>query len=320
MRCLALAQAWQDAGGKAGFGIGESPAELLRRLSSEGCGTISITAEPGSANDAEQLVAHALQLEAAWLVVEGDHFKPEYLMRIRQSGFRVLLVDDFGSRSQFPAEMILNPNFGAGEEAYRSSGFRGDLLLGESYVLLRREFISVGDGHESGPGNRVLITLGGSDPTNFASTLLSALRDVRDFQFTLVAGPGYRYRDELEKFRAPNFKILFDADMPGLMREADMAIIVAGGTLWELLHLGCTVLSYTRNPLQASVIGTLASRNIICDMGDIGRFEDSALIAKLEELRKSPSVRETMAQAGRQLIDGKGAKRVIEKLTHFMGR
>ena len=90
-----------------------------------------------------------------------------------------------------------------------------------------------------------------------------------------------------------------------------------GGTLWELLYTGCVVLSYTRNPLQASVTKTLAKRNILADLGNVPGFQGPALIATLQELRASASKRKSMAEAGRRLIDGKGAQRVVQKFDQF---
>jgi UDP-2,4-diacetamido-2,4,6-trideoxy-beta-L-altropyranose hydrolase len=323
MRCLALAQAWQDTGGQASFVIAQSPDGLLRRLRGEGFAIELVRAVPGSSQDAELLVANARAMQACRVVVDGDQFSVEFMQQIRDAGTRTLLIDDFAARVAFPAEIVLNPNFGASETPYRGTGFRGEVLAGEKYVLLRREFKRASD-HRDGmarAGTRVLITLGGSDPTTAGPKMLAELAGARDFKFTFVAGAGCQYRRELEGFRSENIAILFEVDdMPALMRQSDMAVIVAGGTLWELLYGGCVVLSYTRNAVQESVISTLASRKIIANMGDIGNFKGSELIGRLRELRESSSARTSMAAAGRALIDGKGAERVVKKLILMMNR
>ena len=85
-----------------------------------------------------------------------------------------------------------------------------------------------------------------------------------------------------------------------VMRCLAAAQVWPGGTLWELLYTGCVVLSYTRNPLQASVTKTLAKRNILADLGKVPGFQGPALIATLQELRASASKRKSMAEAGRR--------------------
>src|SRR5205823_214493 len=51
MRCLALAQAWQDSGGTAIFALAESTPAILARLTAEGFEAIGIRASRGSSED-----------------------------------------------------------------------------------------------------------------------------------------------------------------------------------------------------------------------------------------------------------------------------
>jgi UDP-2,4-diacetamido-2,4,6-trideoxy-beta-L-altropyranose hydrolase len=322
MRCLAMAQAWKRAGGEAVFAIAESPEALINRLVGEGFNSISFPVVPASSDDFELLLAHVRRLEAKWVVIDGDHFDSEFLLRLNNFGVRTLLLDDFAARSSFPVDIVVNPNYGAKEEPYRLSGFRGELLLGESYVLTRSEFVSHAFENRTVRkfGNSILVTLGGSDPDNLSAKILDAIAELSDFKITLIAGAGYAHRTDLTALAGGNLQVLQDArDMPTLMRNADMAIIAGGGTLWELLHMGCAVLSYSRNSLQASVLGELADKGTLVDMGPLSRFSGPALVAKVRELANSDKIRKSIAVAGHQLIDGRGAQRVVEKLTAAHG-
>src|ERR1035438_4860894 len=86
MRCLALAQAWQDAGGRAVFAMAEIPEALLQRLTFEGFDTISLPTIPGSSEDAELSLSLARQVQANWLVIDGDRFARQFLLRLPSSG------------------------------------------------------------------------------------------------------------------------------------------------------------------------------------------------------------------------------------------
>jgi spore coat polysaccharide biosynthesis predicted glycosyltransferase SpsG len=108
--------------------------------------------------------------------------------------------------------------------------------------------------------------------------------------------------------------------MAELMMETDLAIIAAGGTLWELLTLGCTVLSYSRNTVQARVVHSLAAEGIVVDMGDAGGFDPVTLVSAVRGLAGSRSARERMAFLGREIADGLGALRVVEALQHYGAR
>ena len=59
MRCLALAQAWQDAGGRAIFVMAMESPDQKARLQSEGMEVVQLSAESGSADDGSQTAALA---------------------------------------------------------------------------------------------------------------------------------------------------------------------------------------------------------------------------------------------------------------------
>src|ERR1700674_102554 len=192
MRCLALAQAWQDAGGTASLAANELPDGLSPRLTAEGISVSRIHATPGSREDAAETVAQAHRLKADWVVIDGDRFGSDFLETVRTAGFRVLLIDDFADRESFPADLIVNPNLDDDGEPYRKRGATARLLMGPSYVLLRREFRKGAKKREiRQTGNRILVTLGGSDPENLTPKIADALARCSDLEVTAIAGAGY---------------------------------------------------------------------------------------------------------------------------------
>ena len=314
MRCLALAQAWQDAGGTVGFAAAELPNALLPSLTKEGVSLNEVRATPGGREDASETVAHAHRLGADWVVIDGDRFGSDYLETIRAAGFRVLLIDDFADRDSFPADLIVNPNFGEDGEAYRKRGAAARLLMGPSYVLLRREFREGVERREvRQTGNRILVTLGGSDPENLTPKIADALASCSDLEITLIAGPGYDRADELRKLNASNLRVIFNPpNVAQFMRDSDQAIIAAGGTLGELLSMGCAVLSYSRNIVQARVVRALSHRGVVVDMGETRHFDPTKLAASVKELVDSRLGRERMTKLGRMFVDGLGTTRVVK--------
>ncbi|MBZ5679412.1 MAG: UDP-2,4-diacetamido-2,4,6-trideoxy-beta-L-altropyranose hydrolase [Acidobacteriia bacterium] len=316
MRCLALAQAWQDSGGDAVFAIAELPPAIEDRLAGEGLSIVRMPKSVGASEDADATVNLARERSAAWVVIDGDRFDEAFLQRVKSGVARVLLIDDFAERESFPADLILNPNLDATEESYRKRGTLAPLLLGEPYVMLRREF-TAWRGQRSFPeeGRKILVTLGGSDPENLTPKIAEALGRLPSYEITVIAGPGYPYLRELERAGTPNVRVVFNAaNMRERMERADLAVIVGGGTLWELLYMSCVVLSYSRNPVQFRVVQELEKRGAVCNLGPIGDFDGSALATALDELGRSRRLREQMANIGRQVVDGEGATRVLQAL------
>lgn len=315
MRCLALAQAWQDRGGTARLVTCELPATLANRVSSEGVSLTTIAAFPGSTEDAIATIAQARQTGADWIVVDGERFRENFLQLVRDAGLHVLLVDDFADREAVAADLIVNPNLGVDSATYRNRAAGATVLAGPRYCLLRREFRAAPPKRSGAAGNRVLISLGGSDPDNLTPRIAAALAGRGDFQLMLVAGPGNPATDQLRRLNAANIRVLEDVkNMADLMSNADIAVVAAGGTLWELLSMGCTVLSYARNAVQRNVVQLLAEDGVIVDMCDTNSFDPAALESEVKRLSESRAARERMAELGRNLIDGAGAARVVDAM------
>ena len=316
MRCLALAQAWQDAGGTASLAVAELPSGLSPRVKAEGLSVRRVLAPSGGPEDVAETIVHAHRLSADWVVIDGDRFGCDFLEMVRVAGFRVLLIDDFANREFFPADLIVNPDLDDDGEPYRKRGANARLLMGPPYVLLRREFRQERRKKEiRQTGNRILITLGGSDPENLTPKIANALAHCSDLKVTVIAGAGYDKGNELRRMRASNLRVVFNPpNMAPFMKDCDQAIIVAGGTLWELLSMGCAVLSYSRNIMQAHVIRALSHSGVVVDMGETRHFDPARLVTSVKDLVASQPARERMRNLGRALVDGLGAARVVEAM------
>src|SRR5882762_4215812 len=84
MRCLALAQSWQKAGGDVIFAMAQSTPAIRERLQSERMKIIPLQAVAGSAEDLRQTSSEALSNNTEWLVVDGYHFGANYLSELQK--------------------------------------------------------------------------------------------------------------------------------------------------------------------------------------------------------------------------------------------
>jgi UDP-2,4-diacetamido-2,4,6-trideoxy-beta-L-altropyranose hydrolase len=318
MRCLALAQAWQDAGGAVVLAAEDLPSSTEKRLLGENVAVIRLRAEAGSERDATELAALGCARAVRWVVVDGEQFTADYLAIVKKHRLKVLWLDDFGTAPCNAADLILNQNPGATRESYDWCREDHRLLLGTDYVLLRREFRLV-RAREEKPGavQSLLLTFGGSDPDGLTEKVLQALgADPPGLAITAVVGGGNPRLAALRRLAASlNVNLVGDAlDMPGLMMKSDVAVIVAGGTLWELLYCGCAVLSYSRNSVQARVIAQLAKAGAAGNLGLVSDFDAGKLRAGIRRLAGSGPEREQMQSAGRRIVDGEGVLRVLRSL------
>jgi UDP-2,4-diacetamido-2,4,6-trideoxy-beta-L-altropyranose hydrolase len=322
MRCLALAQAWRDCGGRAVFAFAAAGEALVERLQSETMGIFRLFAEPGSVEDAAQTAALAAQIGASWVVLDGYHFHSIYQKAIKAAGIRLFVIDDFGSAERCCADLILNQNLRADEGWYPDREPYTRLLLGTSFVLLRREFLSWYGWYRRvpQPARRVLVTLGGSDSGDAIVQVARGLQRItlEDFETVVIVGAEDAHAGELRAI-AEGARVSISltknvVDTSPLMAWADVSVIAAGGTLWELLYMGSAVLSYARNPFQQMIVGELDRQKTVVDLGDLNRIDPELMAVEIEAVAKSEDRRTAMRSAGRQMVDGKGATRVVQAL------
>ena len=315
MRCLALAEAWQEAGGDVVFATCEIPDALERRLMAENFEAIRLGAEE-AARDVSALVNLADGRKPAWVALDGEQFKADYVDTLKDHGHRVLLLDDFGGSRTSRADLILNSNPGIRRDAYASCVEEAQLLLGTKYLLLRREFRALQAKAEAAErAQRLLISFGGSDPDGLTERVLDAVGDSLDLEVTAVVGSSNPRVNSLRQQARPGVTVLVDpSNLPELMVESDLAVIVSGGTLWETLYCGCAVLSYSRNSLQRKVIAELAKQGAVRDLGSVADFSDEALLATVRELAGSRTARDRMRAAGQSVVELGGAARVVQRM------
>lgn len=326
MRCLALAQAWQDAGGRAQFAVAQSTPAIQARLASEDCEVFSVTAEPGSTADANQTIALAGEHQANWIVVDGYQFDADYQRALKAAGCKILFVDDYGHATHYSADIVLNQNISAGAEMYASREAQTRLLLGPHYCLLRREFSGWREREREIPSRcrRVLVMMGGSDPENLTARAIEALTlaGVESLAVTVVIGGSNPHAEILQTRVAESglkMTVLQDVSNPAeLMAAADVAISAAGSTCWELCLLGLPALLIDVADNQTGVAAELERKGCAIHVGN--KTVPARKIAdELRRLLDSRELRQALALCSRELVDGNGAKRVVSVLRGVPG-
>jgi UDP-2,4-diacetamido-2,4,6-trideoxy-beta-L-altropyranose hydrolase len=322
MRCLALAQAWHDAGGRATFLTACRLPALNSRLTAEGAQVEPIVVEPGSDDDAEQTREAARRLGAGWVVLDGYQFTGAFQRRVRGGGVRLLALDDYGHADHYAADLVLNQNLQATDDLYQSREPYTGLLLGTPFALLRREFWKWCGWKREVPeaARKVLVTLGGSDPDGVTLTAIEALAQIRwpGLEAVVVVGGGNPRRGELEE-AAHRYEAMIRlqsnvTDMAGLMAWADVAVAAGGTTTWERALLGLPSLIVVLAENQKDLAEASERVGIGWNLGPHQGLSVSTLADALRRLLADASARAAMARRGPERVDGQGAARVVVRL------
>ena len=322
MRCLALAQAWQDSGGSVSFVmVMEAPA-LENRLTSEGMEVVRLSADPGSVDDAHQTAGLVQEAGSDWVVVDGYHFGADYQRVIKDHALRLLFIDDNEHADHYCADVVLNQNIYAQDGWYASREPHTQPLLGTRYALLRQEFLKWRGWNRETPkvAGKVLVTLGGGDVEGVTLKVIRALQRVKvaELQATVVVGGSSRRGKELQSaIRGLRFAVRLERDvksMPELIAWADLAVSAGGSTCWELAFMGLPACVLILAENQERNVSALGLRAQVVDLGRAADVSEERISGEIEGLMTDRRRRQGMSEQGRALVDGAGASRVVRAM------
>jgi len=321
MRCLALAEAWQDSGGKVYFVFATSSPTLEERLIKEGFIVNHIGSKPGTPEDAITTADIARNAGAGWIVVDGYHFGGDYQKEIKDCGFSLLVIDDFGHAEHYYADIILNQNIYANVSMYPKYEPYTQFLLGTKYVLLRKEFLQWAGYSRTIPkvARRVLVTLGGSDPDNVTGIIIESLKRIKveGLEIIVVAG-GLNSRSERLKLmvaECPNFTIRSNVEnMPELMAWADMAISAGGTTSWELAFMGVPFIVIILAENQNRIACSLNACRAACSLGKYTDITIDGVVEILLKFITSDEIRIQQNSVQKNLVGRTGPVNVVNAI------
>jgi UDP-2,4-diacetamido-2,4,6-trideoxy-beta-L-altropyranose hydrolase len=312
MRCLALAEAWRRAGGETLLFAAALPPFV--RTAAERYGLV-VRSFDSTAAAWTALVAWTRSVTDAWVVFDNYDLDHDAQRAIRAAGARLLVIDDFAADRRFHCDVLLNQNVGAESVGYRvDAGTR--CCFGPRFALVRSEFTSLARPRSlQAVASRLLVTFGGADVHNQAARIAAILAgSTPPLEATVVSGQTHAAANEASTDRGVRIWRHAPTDnMATLMAEADMAICAAGSTCWELACLGVPALTLIVADNQARVAEGLHGLGVVRNLGWFDAVSDADIAAAIELLRRD-AARVEMSRRGRELVDGRGADRVVNAM------
>lgn len=334
VRCLTLADELRDRGADVHFVTRKHPghfAELARERQfrvSELPGAVGPTPDPATWIGTSQEADAADTLHATdgahpldWTIVDHYALDATWHRAIRPATRRILAVDDLADRT-LAVDAVLDHNYDATHRDYRAVAPAARLLLGSRYCLLPRAIRTMRSTVQGPTRPRseatIVVSLGGSDPSNATTDVLTMLHDVLAsvHHVDVVIGrahPAIAAAAEGCQLLA-NATLHIQTDLMGsLLARADVAIGAGGTSTWERLHLGVPSIVLPLAANQVATIQALAEAGLVLTPGTNWRVSDR-LVTQLTRLLDDAGERALLAERGRDAIDGQGAERVADAL------
>jgi spore coat polysaccharide biosynthesis predicted glycosyltransferase SpsG len=184
-------------------------------------------------------------------------------------------------------------------------------LRGLEYVSLRPAFWSAPRREVAGRVRRVLVTTGAGDPVpGLGPKLAAAARDALPAAaVTLVRGP-------FAAGSPPAGVELLDApeSLRDALLEADVVVTAGGQTLLEAAALGTPAIAVVAVENQRAQTALLAARGAVLPL----ELPADGLSPLLQELDASPQRRRELAANAQAAVDGRGARRVAERIAALL--
>lgn len=163
--------------------------------------------------------------------------------------------------------------------------------------------------------DNILVTFGGTDPSNLTQKSIDALERIGyEGTATVVVGPGYGHRkpDLAEHGLRGNVRVDVD-NMAELMERADLAVTSGGRTVTELLTIGVPTVVCCQNTRELRHTHASGPFGVI-NLGLGQHVSPTALGRHVELLIEDPSLREDMRQRALKATRNRSNAKVVENI------
>lgn len=312
-RCLALAQSLRQIGAKVRFILNDDSA-VRKWVCLQGFEAVSVRAD----HDLEDTVDALHRGGLAALVTDFYDLNTDDWIALRKHVHLLVAIDDLSGK-HLPVDIVVNTTANAPTLKY-SALAHTRFLIGPAYSLLREEFAQEPASRMRDVVERVLITVGGSDPLRLTPRLVRWVLEAMDgVLLDVVVGPFFDSTQAIEgeKERCPLSICLHygEPDIRELMLQADIAVTGGGQTTYELAATSTPAVAICLAENQRGSLAALALPGVLILAGDAN---DPNIEAKLKHILRSlaldPDRRTKMRAVGRMLVDGLGARRVAQAI------
>jgi len=320
MRCLALAKTLRKHGAKVAFICRATEGNLNAWLKETHDFTVWAI-EPDE-DDAESTLAilEAQESKPDWLVVDHYGIDETWEKQVRPAVVEIAVIDDLANRKH-DCEVLIDQNYHPDLDRYHPlTPLHCAWLLGTGFALLRDEF-AVARKHALPRGftlRNILVSFGGSDPTNETEKVLKALSKIvadpaaPEFSATIILGMLNPHAKVLtEQYAHPRFTFLQAVDnMAELLSRADLVIGAGGTSSWERCCVGASAMVIGIAENQVALSQHLYDTGGIEYLGYHNAVDVDKIEAAVRVILKHTEKVHRMSLISWQLVDGRGTERI----------
>lgn len=304
-----------------GFPVAELPPVACNQDSCRAVGQDALT--DVSSRDASQTISalRTLGIRPDWIVVDHYALGRPWEEEVRVAGRLVMAIDDLADR-EHDCDLLLDQNLAhPGHAEYaRLVPETATRLIGPKYALVRRDFRLARErslARRDGYINRVLVSMGGSDPQDDTSRAIHGLHLLgrSGLAVDVVIGSGNPNRGAVSALCAQIQGMELHVQttrMADLMSGADLAVAASGSTTWERCVVGLPAITVIQSADQVAIAKAMEQAGADALLGCSRDLTDNDYRVAIADLAPESIRHRSAICAG--LCDGWGADRVAEQL------
>ncbi len=325
IRCLTLADELTQNGGKVEFICREEPGHMINHIEEQGYQVYRLPSGIDLETDVKlskgYLEKHSRPID--WLVVDHYELDTRWESYMHSSVRKIMVIDDMANRPH-DCDLLLDQNYNETPNRYqRLVPNTCTQLLGPKYALLRPQFSKAREKlrNRTGEVKRILVFMGGADPTNQTCKVLRAIKKLNSpvIAVDTVIGTANKHREEIESLASNMSNTICHynvENMSELMAVADLSIGAAGTTAWERSCVGLPSLVITIANNQIEIAENLAKSGIVINLGWFEDVKKTKITSPLKNLLDKPDIIRQMSIDGMRMVDALGTERVARELTY----
>ena len=309
MRCLALAEKFRQLISNVYITFITSSNAVSEQVKSYDYKLINL---PSSKNMVEEIGYYEKYLKKAIFITDISDISEGYLKTLKKKVCLLVSIDD-SSDTVFYSDILINPNLNPSINHSYSS--RTQYYSGAKYIILKKAFekYAVKKKRLRRGVKSLFICFGGSDRNNITKKIVNMIREM-DVNITVVIGIMYPYYNELVKDikEHVNIQIKRNAhNMDELIYDADLAIISGGTLLYETCAIGTPAIVICQNREQNRESEFFAENNATINLGIFDNINEDTARNTILKLNSDYGTRQLLSKNAKQLIDGRGADRIV---------
>ncbi len=336
-RCLSLAHALREHGAVVHFVSRRSDVGVAEAVGGSNFACVLLPEVAGSTG-VDDVVPHASWVPAGWAAdaaqtqdavraeapdwVVVDHYALDarWHAAVRAGlGCRIAAIDDLADRTM-AVDLLFDHNHCEDHRAKYSGWLdqASGLLGGPRYALLAPAYAGA-PRYEFRPEVRsVGIFMGGIDTGGHSTLALRACR-VAGYRgpIELVTTRGNPHFAQIQQAVSDDENATLVADLPDLaafFARHDLQIGAGGGATWERCCIGSPTLALVCASNQLAVVPSLARLGVVSAPDPVTSRGLSDVATAVGRLLRDTDGRREMAMRSRELVDGRGARRVAVRI------